>query len=116
LFLASLHFAEELEYIKRDFGPELDPQLKEMVTEFVDVTRGPQGLPLHRGPFHHTIRLTAYPRRQRRNRLLVPECEELKRQFTDLFKQELVRVSNSPRAAPIVMARRPDGSIRVCVD
>ena len=32
------------------------------------------------------------------------------------FKQGLVRVSNSPYAAPIVMVRKPDDSIRVCVD
>ncbi len=91
-------------------------QLKELVTEFVDVTQEPQGLPPHRGIFDHTIRLTAYPKRKRRNRLSILEYEELKRQCTDLFKHGLVRVSNSPYAAPIVMVREPDGSIKVCVD
>ncbi len=38
LFLVSLHFSEELESIKTDFGPELDTQLKKLITEFVDVT------------------------------------------------------------------------------
>ena len=82
----SLHFSEELESIKTDFGPELDTQLKKLVTEFVDVTQEPQELPPHRGIFDHKIRLTAYPKRQRRNRLSVPEYEEIKRQCTDLFK------------------------------
>jgi hypothetical protein len=45
----SLHFVEELESMKIDFGPELDIQLKELVTEFSDVAHEPQGLPLHRG-------------------------------------------------------------------
>jgi hypothetical protein len=54
--------------------------------------------------------------RQRRNRLFVPAYEELKRQCNDLFKQGLVRVSICPYAAPIVMVRKPDGYIRVCVD
>jgi hypothetical protein len=58
LFLVSLHFAEELESIKTDFGPELDTQLKKLVTEFADVTQEPQGLPPHRGIFE--IRLTSY--------------------------------------------------------
>jgi hypothetical protein len=115
LFLVSLHFSEELKLIETDFGPELDTQLKNLITKFADVTQEPQGLPPHRGIFDHKIRLTAYHKRQRRNRLSVPEYEELKRQCTDLFKQGLVRVSNSPYAAPIVMVRKPDGSIRVCV-
>ncbi len=67
-------------------------------------------------PLNGNSGLTAYPKRQRRNRVFFPEDEELKRQCTDLFKQGLVRVSNSPYVAPIVMVRKPDGSIRVCVD
>jgi hypothetical protein len=59
----SLHFSEELESIKKDFGPELDTQLKKRVTEFVDVTQEPQMLPPHRGIFDHKICLTAYPKR-----------------------------------------------------
>jgi hypothetical protein len=84
----SLQFAEELESIKIDFGPELNTQLNELVNEFDDVTQEPQGLPPHRGTFDYTIRLTAYPKRQRRNRLFVLEYEELKRQCGDLFKRD----------------------------
>jgi len=116
LFLVSLQFPEELESIKMDFGPELDKQWKELTTEFVDVTQEIQGLPPHRGIFDPKIRLTAYRKRQRRNRLFAPKYEELKRHCTDLFKQGLVRVSNSLYAAPIVMVWKHDGSIRVCVE
>ena len=62
-FLVSLHFSEELESIKIDFGSKLDTQLKQLVTEFDDVTQEPQGLPPHRGIFDHKIGLTAYPKR-----------------------------------------------------
>ncbi len=72
LFLVWLRFTEELESIKTNFGIESDIQLKELVTEFADVTQEPQGLPPNRGIFDHTIRLTAYPKRQRRNRLSIP--------------------------------------------
>jgi hypothetical protein len=92
----SLYFSGQLESIKTDFGSTLDTQVKEpLVTEFADITEEPQGLLPHRGIFDHKIRLTAYPnKRQRRNRLFVPEYEELKRQFIDLFNHGLVRVSN----------------------
>jgi hypothetical protein len=111
LFLVSLHFNEEL-----DFGSELDTKLKKLIIEFAGVTQEPQGLSPHRGIFDRKIRLTAFPKRQRRNRISVPEFEELKRQCTDLFKQGLVCISCSPYAAPIAMVRKADGSIRVCVD
>ena len=106
LFLESIHFAIELESIKTDFGPELDTQLKELVTEFTDVTQESQELPPHKGIFDHIICITAYPQQQRRNCFSVHEYEELKRQCTDIFKQGLVRVSNSPYAAPIVIVRK----------
>ena len=99
-----------------DFGPEFDTQLTELVTKFVDVTQETQGLPPHRWTFYHKIRLTAYPKRQRYNRIFFPEYENLKRQCNDVFKQGLVRVYNSPYVAPIVIVWKPDGSIRVCVD
>ena len=116
MFLVSLHFAEELESLKTDFGSELKIQLRELVTEFADATQEPQGLPPHRGIFDHTIRLTAYPKRHQRDRLSVPAYEELTRQCTNLFEHGMVRVSNSPYAEPIVIVRKLDGYIRVCVD
>ena len=86
LLIVSLHFVEELESIKIDIGLGLDTQIKELVTQFADVTREPQGLPPHRRIFDHKIRHTAYPKRERRNRLATTEYKELKRQCTDIFK------------------------------
>ena len=99
-----------------DFGLESNTQLRELVTEFVYVNQEPQGLPPQIGIFDNKIRLTAYPKRQRRNRLSIPEYDELKRQCTNLFTQGLFRVSNSPYVAAIVMVRKLDGHIRVCVN
>ena len=43
LFRVSLHFAEELEYIKTGFGSKLDTQLEELIAKFADITRKTQG-------------------------------------------------------------------------
>ncbi len=85
VFMISLQFKEDLDMIKSDFGAEFDKQLKKLITEFVDVTEEPQGLPPHRGMLDHKVKLNGYPPRQRRNRLTVPEYDELKRHCTELF-------------------------------
>jgi hypothetical protein len=107
LFLLSLQFAKEFQTIKTDlFCSELDTQLKELITDFADVTKDPQGVSPHRGICDHRTRLIAYSKRWRRFRMSVLEFEELKRQCTNLFKQGSVRVSNSPYVARIVVARK----------
>jgi len=86
-FLISLHFAENLASVKSDFGEQFDQHLKQPITEFANVTEEPQGLPRHRGHLDRKVKLTGYPPRQQRIRLSVPEYEELKRQYTELFKR-----------------------------
>ena len=87
VFLIPLHFAEELATVKSDFGEQLDQELKHLITDFADITEKLQGLPPHRGHLDHKMKLTGCPLRQRRNRYSVLEYEELKRQFTELFKE-----------------------------
>ena len=79
VFLISLQFAEELASVKSEFREQIDQQLKQLITEFADITEESQGLPPHWGHLDHNVKLTGYPTRKRRNRLSVPEHEELKR-------------------------------------
>jgi hypothetical protein len=85
VFLISLHLKKDLETIKSDFREQFDKQLKQLMTDFADVTEEPEGLPPHRDLSDHKVKLTGYPPRQRRNRLTVPEYDELKRQYTKPF-------------------------------
>ena len=85
MFFISLHFAVDLASVKSDFGEQFDQQLKQPITEFADVTKEPQGLQYYRGHLDHKVKLTGYLPRQRKDRLSVPEYEELKRQCPELF-------------------------------
>ena len=87
-----------------------------MLGKYTDVSSDFTGLPPSRGGFDHKIQLKSQPRIQRRNRLSRPEYEELKKQCIEYFKQGRVRISSSPYAAPIILVRKPDGSMRLCID
>ena len=69
VFLISLYFAKDLATVKRDFGEQFNKQLKQLITEFADVTEDPRGLPPHREHLEHKVKLTDYSPRQRRKRL-----------------------------------------------
>ena len=40
----------------------------------------------------------------------------LRKTLTDLLKKGWIRPSNSPAAAPVLFARKPNGGLRLCVD
>ena len=42
--------------------------------------------------------------------------EEVKTHLQKLLRQKIIRPSTSPYAAPVVVVRKKDGSIRLCVD
>jgi hypothetical protein len=65
VFLIFLHFAEDLASVKIDIRDQCYQHLKQLITEFADVTEEPQGLPPHRGHLDHKVKLTAYPPRKR---------------------------------------------------
>ena len=66
----------------------------------------------------HTVRkktdtapIASHPRR------LSPEAEtEVRKEIEKLLEMGVIRVSNSPWAAPVVCARRSDGSLRLALD
>jgi hypothetical protein len=45
-----------------------------------------------------------------------PINEEIDRQIDQLLSEGLIRESRSPISFPVVPVKKPDGSIRVCVD
>lgn len=54
--------------------------------------------------------------RQRYRRIPPSEYELVKEHINQLLKAQVIRESSSPYASPIVLVRKKDGSIRLCVD
>lgn len=65
----------------------------------------------------HSIRTsTEYPKRQPPRRIPLHQREEVKQHIEQLLDHDIISPSVSPWAAPIVVVRKPDGSIRLCID
>ena len=56
------------------------------------------------------------PVRQRYRRIPPSEYEEVKAHINQLLETKVIRESSSPYASPIVLVRKKDGSLRMCVD
>ncbi|GBG60019.1 hypothetical protein CBR_g350 [Chara braunii] len=49
-------------------------------------------------------------------RLSIPEATELKCQLEELLRLGFIKPSNSPWGAPVLFARKADGTLRLCID
>lgn len=56
------------------------------------------------------------PVRQRHRRIPPSEYELVKEHINKLLETQIIRESSSPYASPIVLVRKKDGSLRLCVD
>ncbi len=65
----------------------------------------------------HEIRLTdETPFRQPHRRVPQGQLEEFRMAVQDLLQSGVIRESNSPFASPVVLVRKKDGGLRICVD
>jgi hypothetical protein len=77
----------------------------------------PQGLPPAR-PYDHRIHLLpgTAPVAVRPYRYPQLQKDELERQVAGMLAQGIIRPSTSPFSAPVLLVRKPDGSLRFCID
>lgn len=65
----------------------------------------------------HQIRLSdTRPFRERSRRLTPADVDDVRRHIQELIAAGIVKESRSPYASPIVIARKKNGSVRMCVD
>lgn len=65
---------------------------------------------------HEIPLLDNVPIRQRYRRIPPSEYEAVKAHINQLLDAQVIRESSSPYASPIVLVRKKDGSLRLCVD
>lgn len=65
---------------------------------------------------HSIPLLDDVPLSQRCRRIPPPEYEAVKSHINQLRATQVIRENSSPYASPIVLVRKKDGSLRLCID
>ena len=102
-------------------GPPVssDAQLNATLRSFADLFAKPTSLPpLRASPQQHHVHLEpdAEPPAMPPYRLSWAETEALTVQLEELAAQGLIVPSNSPYGAPVLLVKKDDGGLRMCVD
>jgi hypothetical protein len=94
--------------------------LAALLNQFSDVLGGiPSSAPMPpQRAVDHGIHLVpgAEPANKGVIRLAQPELEELRKQLTQLLEKGYIRPSLSPFGAPVLFAKKKDGTLRLCID
>jgi transposase InsO family protein len=94
--------------------------LAALLEQFRDVLGGiPSSAPMPpKRAVDHGIQLVpgAEPANKGVIRLAQPELEELRKQLTELLEKGYIRPSLSPFGAPVLFAKKKDGTLRLCID
>ncbi|GBG73236.1 hypothetical protein CBR_g12954 [Chara braunii] len=102
------------------FTTDLEPAVRDLIREYRDVFPpyfSYSGIPPMRG-VEHSIQLVPdyHVHHQAPYRLSIPEATEFKRQLEELLRLGFIKPSNSPWGAPVLFARKADGTLRLCID
>ncbi len=87
--------------------------------EFADVfpDKLPPGLPPKRSVDHHIdLEEGAVPSSRPDYKKSLPEYDEMQRQIKEMIERGEIRPSVSPYGAPVLFVKKPDGSLRMCID
>ena len=119
-FLATLSAADSeptLDATTSDQTPEWTAQLHALLGRYNHIFEEPTHLPDQR-PRDHTIDLIpgAKPPQQRTYRMSPLELAEVERQLKEYLDKGWIRPSTSPFGAPILLVRKKDNSLRMCID
>lgn len=112
----------EAKRMEFDFGDSpLPPEWKERITKLLNST--PEVFTQHDMDFGHTnkvkhhIKLSDNTPFKHRARPIHPhDVEAVKKHLQELLDSGVIRESESPFASPIVVVRKKNGSVRLCID
>ena len=111
IYLSAVDLEKELE--------QEDARVEAILTEYHDRFAKvlPPGLPSHQNvDFGVTLEDKATPPSAMPYRHSPVENEEIRRQIATMLERELIRPSISEYAAPVIVVKKKDGGMRMCID
>ncbi|XP_022864502.1 uncharacterized protein LOC111384459 [Olea europaea var. sylvestris] len=114
-FIAQLSVATEVTTNNDDLPTVIAKVLEE--NKDVMPKELPKKLPPRREVDHRIeLELGAKPPAMAPYRMAPPELEELRKQLTELVETGRIRPSKAPYGTPVLFQKKPDGTLRMCVD
>ncbi|CEP07116.1 hypothetical protein, partial, partial [Parasitella parasitica] len=94
-----------------------DLMVEELLREFPQVTKKDEEQSVTTAPYMHSIDTgNAKPTVTRDFRRSPSENEAITKEVEMMFKKDVIVPSNSEWCSPVVLIKKPDGSLRFCVD
>lgn len=95
---------------------ERQKQLGDLLRKFKTLFSEPTKLGQAKVPPHPIHTSTARPIATRQYRYSQPENEEIAQQVKSMLDKDVIQPSTSPWSAPVVLAKKKDGTWRFCID
>jgi hypothetical protein len=95
----------------------IHPCISAVLDEFEDVFTTPTSLPPHRDCDHKIpLKPDSKPPNVRPYRVPHKQKDEVEKLIQSMLQDDLIRPSSSPYSSPAILARKKDGSWRMCID
>ena len=99
------------------FSQPCDPAIKQILSKFASVFATPTSLPSCRGhEYQILLKDGTTPICQRAYRYPHFQKAKIEKIVTELLEVGSIRPSQSPFSSPMLMVRRADSSLRMCID
>ena len=108
---------EEFQFSEIPVSDSQKDQLAELLLNYSSVlSTGDDDVGLATNVQHHIELTTERPIHVPVRRFQGPLAQEIERQCIELEEGGIIRKSRSPYSAPVVPVRKPDGTLRLCID
>lgn len=112
---------EDVKGPRYNIGDQLSEGQAEEVARLIEryprvMSKGSEDIGCYGLTEYRIVLYDSTPIRQRARRFAPPLADAIEKQCEELLASDIIEPSESPWASPVVPVRKPDGSLRLCID